>query len=229
LHLFNKAIEFDPEFASAYGMAAWCHVRRKGNRWTTDRVKEASEAARVARRAVELGKEDAVALSTGGFALAYVAGDLDDGAAFIDQALALNPNLASAWTVSGWVRSLLGEHETALEHFAHSMRLSPLDPFLLVAQSGIAIAHFHAGRYDEASSWAEKALREDPNYLPAVRVLAASSALAGRLQEAQNAMAHLRTIDPGLRVSDLKDLTPRRRPEDFARYAEGLRKAGLPD
>jgi tetratricopeptide (TPR) repeat protein len=191
----------------------------------TDRVRETSEAARLARRAVELGKEDAVALSTGGFALAYVAGDLDDGAAFIDQALALNPNLASAWTVSGWVRSLLGEHETALEHFAHSMRLSPLDPFLLVAQSGIAIAHFHTGRYDEASSWAEKALREDPNYLPAIRVLAASR----RLQEAQNAMARLRAIDPGLRVSDLKDLTPRRRPEDVAGYAEGLRKAGLPD
>jgi TolB-like protein/Tfp pilus assembly protein PilF len=229
LHLFYKAIEFDPDFSSAYGMAAWCYIRRKGNRWMTDQVKEASEAARLARRAVELGKEDAVALSNGGFALAYVVGDLDDGAAFIDQALALNPNLASAWTVSGWVRILLGQHETALEHFAHSMRLSPVDPFMLVAQNGNAVAHFHAGRYDEASSWAEKALREDPNYLPAVRVLAASSALAGRLQEAQNAMARLRAIDPALRVSDLMDLNPRRRPEDTARYAEGLRKAGLPD
>jgi tetratricopeptide (TPR) repeat protein len=229
LHLFNKAIEFDPDFSSAYGMAAWCYIRRKGNRWMTDRVKEASEATRLARQAVELGKDDAVALSNGGFALAYVGGDLDDGAAFVDQALALNPNLASAWTVSGWVRILLGQHETALEHFAHSMRLSPLDPFMLVARSGIALAHFHSGRYDEAASWAEKALRENPNYLPAVRVLAASSALAGRLREAQNAMARLRAIDPALRVSDLMDLNPRRRPEDAARYAEGLRKAGLPD
>jgi tetratricopeptide (TPR) repeat protein len=169
---------------------------------------ESLEAARVARRAVELGKEDAVALSTGGFALAYVAGDFDDGAAFIDQALALNPNLASAWTVSGWVRIFLGQHETAFEHFAHSMRLSPLDPLMFVAQNGIALVHFYAGRYEEASSWAEKALREDPNYLPAVRVLAASSALAGRLQEAQNAIARLRAIDPTLRVSDLRDLIP---------------------
>jgi TolB-like protein len=229
LHLFNKAIEFDPEFSSAYGMAAWCYVRRKGSRWMTDRVRETSEAARLARRAVELGKEDAVALSTGGFALAYVVGDIDDGAAFIDQALALNPNLASAWTVSGWVRIFLGEHEAALEHFAHSMRLSPLDPFMFVAQNGIALVHFCIGRYDEASSWAEKALREDPNYLPAVRVLAASSALAGRLQETQNAMARLRAIDPTLRVSDLVDLTPRLRPGDAARWVEGLRKAGLPD
>jgi TolB-like protein/Flp pilus assembly protein TadD len=229
LQLFNNAIDFDPDFSSAYGMASWCYVQRKSSRWMTDRVKEASEAGWLARRAVALGKEDAVALSTGGYTLAYVVGDLDDGAAFINQALALNPNLASAWTVRGWVSILLGEHEVALEHFAQSMRLSPLDPLMFAAQYGIAFAHFFAGHYDEASSWADKALREDPDYYPAIRVCAASSALAGRLEAAQNAMARLREIDPTVRVSDLRDLPPLRRPEDVARYAEGLRKAGLPE
>ena len=62
----------------------------------TDRAQEIAEAERLARRAVELGKDDAVALCYGGFALAYVVGELDDGAAFIDRALALNPNLAWA-------------------------------------------------------------------------------------------------------------------------------------
>ena len=229
LRLFYKAIELDPEFSSAYGMAAWCYARRKGSRWMVDRVKETAEAARLARRVVELRKEDAVALSTGGFALAYVVGELDDGAALLDQALVLNPNLAVAWTFSGWVRIFLGEHEMALEHFARSMRLSPLDPLMYVAQSGIAVAHFCTGRYDEASSWAEKALLESPNYYPALRVFAASNALAGRLEDAQKAMARLRELDPTVRVSDLRDLITRRRPEDATRYAEGLRKAGLPE
>src|SRR5262249_52889747 len=102
LRLFYRAIELDGDFAAAHGHAAWCIGRRKANRWSTDRVKEVSEAARLARRAVEVGKEDAVALSTAGFALAYVVGDLDDGAAFIDRALVLNPNLASTWYFSGW-------------------------------------------------------------------------------------------------------------------------------
>jgi TolB-like protein/Tfp pilus assembly protein PilF len=229
LQLFNNAIEFDPDFSSAYGMAAWCYVQRKVSRWMTDRVRETSEAARLARRAVALGKEDAVALSTGGYALAYVVGNLDDGAAIINQALALNPNLASAWTVRGWVSILLGEHEVALEHFAQSMRLSPLDPLMYAAQHGIAFAHFFVGHYDKASSWAEKALREDPDYYPAIRVCAASSALAGRLDHAQKAAARLREIDPTFRVSDLRDYTLLRRPEDVARYTEGLRKAGLPE
>jgi hypothetical protein len=40
-------------------------------------------------RAVELGREDAIALSMGGVALALVVGDVEDGAAFIDEALVL--------------------------------------------------------------------------------------------------------------------------------------------
>jgi tetratricopeptide (TPR) repeat protein len=96
-------------------------------------------------------------------------------------------------------------------------------------QNGMAAAHFLAGRYDEASSWAEKALREHPNYLPAIRMSAASHAFAGRLAEAQKAVARMRQIDPALRVAGLKDVVPFRRPEDFARYVEGLRRAGLPD
>ena len=220
LRLFYKAIELDPDFSSAYGMAAWCYARRKGSRWMVDQVKETAEAARLARRVVELRKEDAVALSRGGFALAYVVGDLDDGAALLDQALVLDPNLAAGWTFSGWVRIFLGEHEMALEHFARSMRLSPLDPLTYVAQNGIALAHFCTGRYDEASSWAEKALLESPNYYPALRVFAASNALAGRLEDAQKAMARLREMDPTVRVSDLRDLITRRRPEDATRYAE---------
>jgi adenylate cyclase len=94
LRLFRNATDLDPGFASAYGMAAWCYVPRKANFWMEERAQEIEEAARLARRAVNLGSGDAVALSGGGYALAFVAHDLDDGSAFIDQALALNPNLA---------------------------------------------------------------------------------------------------------------------------------------
>ena len=229
LRMFRRAIELDGDFAAAHGQAAFCVGRRKANRWTKDGAAEASEAARLARRAVELGKGDAVALSTAGFALAYVVGDLDDGAAFIDRALVLNPNLASTWYFSGWVRIFLGELELATRHFAQSMRLSPLDPFIYLAMSGIAFVHFFAGRYNEALSSVEKALQESPNNHSALRIFAASNALAGRLEDAQKAMARLREIDPDFRISDVRNLMPIRRPEHFARYVEGLRKAGLPD
>jgi tetratricopeptide (TPR) repeat protein len=229
LRLFIKAIELDPDFASAYGMASWCYARRKGSRWMIDHVQETAETARLARRAAELGWDDAVALAWGGFALAYGVHDVDAGAALIDRALLLNPNLAEAWHFGGWVRIYLGEPEVAIEHLVHAMRLSPLDPLTFVAQIAIAFAHFFAGRYDDASSWAEKALREKPECHPALRIAAASNALAGRLEKARNAVARSRQLNPMPHISNLKNQIPLRRPEDLARYAEGLRKAGLPE
>ena len=104
LRLFYNSIDLDPSFAPANGMAAWCWVQRKAMGWITDRIREIDETARLARRAAALGRDDAVALSTAGFALAYVAHDAETGAAFIDRGVALKPNLAWAWLYSGWVR-----------------------------------------------------------------------------------------------------------------------------
>ena len=229
LPLFYKAIELDTNFASAYGMAAWCYAWRKLNGWMTDRTQEIAETARLARRAAELGPDDAVALSRGAHALGYVVGDLDTAATFADRALALNPNLAGAWYASGWVRVFLGESDVAIKHFAQAMRLSPLDPHSIGMQAGTAFAHFLAGRFEEASLWAGKAMWEHTNYLTTLVVAAASNALAGRPAEAQNTMVRLRELDPTLRVSNVKDWAAFRRPEDLAKLEEGLRKAGLPE
>ena len=230
LRLFNRAIELDPEFASAYGMAAWCYVRPKASGWMIDPANEIAETARLARRAVELGKDDAVALAASGSALAYVVGDLDTGVALIDRALALNPNLAAAWYFGGWVKIWLGEPDAAIERLARAMRLSPLDPQMPRMQTAMASAHFFAGRHDEASSWMEMALREAPDFLTGLRISAASNALAGRLESARKAVTRLQELHPALRVSNFKDTAgPYRRPEDLAKYEDALRKAGLPE
>ena len=75
----------------------------------TSRRQENVEVARLARKAADLGKDDAVALSFGGFAIGYVAGELVEGAALVDRAIALNPNLAAAWCASGLLKTRLGD------------------------------------------------------------------------------------------------------------------------
>jgi TolB-like protein len=230
LQHFYAAVERDPDFVLACARAALCYSHRKANGWMVDRSQEVAEAARLARRAVEVGRDDAVALSYGGDALAYVVGDLDDGAAFVDRALGLNPNLAAAWGFSSWMKVCFGEPDAAIKHAARAMRLSPVDSSTYEWQSNTALAHFCAGRYDDAASWAEGALREQPNYAYALRVAAAGHALAGRLTEARKAMARLRQAHPELRLSTLADvMSPLRRPEDRAKWVDGLRKAGLPE
>ena len=192
---------------------------------------EIAEAARLAWRAAELGKDDAVALAFGGLALGYVAGDLEGAIALIDRALVLNPNLAVGWYASGTVRAFRGgEPEVAIAHLHRAMRLSPFDPFMFTMQGVTAFAHFFAGRYDEATAWAEKAFWERPNILATLRIAAASNALAGRLEEARKAIARALELDPEMRVSNLEGrIGWFRRPEDFAKYADALRKAGLPE
>jgi len=230
LRLLGRAIELDPDFGSAYALAAGCYAISKVNGWLANPAHEIAVAEKLARRAAELGKGDAVALSASGYVLAYVVRDLETGAAFIDRALALNPNRAMAWHHGGWTKTWLGEPDAAIERLAHGMRLSPLDPRMPGMQTAMAHPYFFQGRYDEASSWAAMALQDAPDWQPALHINAASHALAGRSEAARKALARSRELNPALRVSNLRDvLGPYRRPEDIARYQEGLRKAGLPE
>jgi TolB-like protein/class 3 adenylate cyclase/Tfp pilus assembly protein PilF len=229
LSSFHRAIELDPNFAAAYGMAARCYAQRKGSGWMTDCSDDVAEAVRLARRAVALSKDDAVALCTAGFALAHFVGDMEYGDALISQALALNPNLASAWLFSGWAKASLGEAEVAIEHVTRAMRLSPNDPQKFSMFAALGLAHFIAGRYTQALAFAEAAARERPEYVHPICIVAASAALAGRSDVADKAIVTLRQIAPDLRLSNLRTVQPIRRPEDFARWAEGMRLAGLPE
>jgi TolB-like protein len=229
LQLFFKAIEHDDGFGSAYGMAAYCFLLRRVFLWMTDPATERVETTRLARRAAETGWDDALALARAGHALATAAGELDSAAVMIDRARNLNPNLAVAWYASGWLRNLLGEPRTAIQHMAYAMRLSPRDPETCRMQAGMAFAQFLLSRYDEALSWAQMASLQQPRYPTPIEVAAASAALAGNLDLARTWIARLHEIDPDYRVSDFKNLRPLRRPEDLARYEDGLRKAGLPE
>lgn len=122
-----------------------------------------------------------------------------------------------------------GEPDGAIERLQTAMRLSQRDPLLFRMHAGIAYAHFFAGHYEEASTWAERAVRARSTWLTAVRMAAVSNALAGRPDEAKKFMDRMTEMDPALRVSNIKDLLPLRRPEDFAKWAEALRLAGLPE
>jgi TolB-like protein/class 3 adenylate cyclase len=224
-----RAIELDPNFASACGMAARCYAQRKGSGWITDSAHDVAEAAKLARRAVALGKDDAVALCTAGFALVHLGEDIEYGDALISQALVLNPNLASAWLFSGWAKASLGEPEVAIEHVTRAMRLSPNDPLKFSMFCALGLAHFIAGRYTQALAVAEAAARDRPEYVHPICIVAASAALSGALDEAKKAMVILRQLDPTLRISNLRRLQAIKRPEDLAKWEEGLRLAGLPE
>jgi hypothetical protein len=99
----------------------------------------------------------------------------------------------------------------------------------------MASTYFFVGRYDEALAWAERSarsVRADGGFLYIKAMMAASAALAGNAARAREALDVLRREYPDFSVSSLSRLGtvfPFRRPQDLARMAEGLRKAGVAD
>jgi hypothetical protein len=122
---------------------------------------------------------------------------------------------------SGCAKVSLGKVDAAVECLARAMRLSPPDPQVFSMHTALD--------YADALSWAETAMRELPIFVLPMCIATTSAALAGRLHEAREVMARLRKLRPALRLSDLNHTILLRRPEDFARWTDGLRRAGLPE
>jgi TolB-like protein/class 3 adenylate cyclase/Tfp pilus assembly protein PilF len=229
LQNFERAIDSDRNYASAYGMCAYCYVWRKANGWLADKERAIAETERLARTASRLGPDDAVALAQAGFALAFVVGELDDGMALIERAVALNPNLAAAWRFSGYVSVFLGQPDLAIEPLERALRLSPLDPLMFIVQNGIVLAHFFAGRYEEALAYAKKTMAQNPNYATAIMMAAVSAALVGREDEMTRAVSQLLKLDPACKMSSFRNVWPLRREEDLAAFDKGLQLTKLPE
>jgi adenylate cyclase len=217
LRLTQTANKLDPDFALAYALGAQMLGQKKGFGWRVDAAGEIREARRLARRAIELDKLDPTVLAGAGHALCFVVREVEDGANLLSRAIDLDPNLAFARTWSGWSQVYLGDGDAAIEQFHVALRLSPLDPRIFLSQTGVAYAHFLAGRYEDAASWATAAIRLQSNFLVAHRILMASHVMAGRITEARQVCAEALQIDPTQRISKNR------------KFAEALRIAGMPE
>jgi TolB-like protein/class 3 adenylate cyclase len=230
IKLIKIASGIDPEFAVAYALGARCYIQRKAFGWKIDPVsQEIAEARRLAKRAIELDKDDPSVLAWAGIALAFVVGEVDEGAALVSRAINLDPNMAAARRWRGWVHLYLGEVDAAIKQFEFALRLSPLNLRNFVVQTGLAYANFFAGRDNEASTWAATAIGQQPNYFTAQLIMMACHAVSGRIEEAREICARLIQWNPALRISRIRARTPFRRAEDIGRLAQAYRIAGMPE
>ncbi len=102
LRLVEQAIVTDRDFSSAHGLKALCQAHRKLRGWGAIEVAEA-DGLQAAMRAVETSNDDPAALALGGLAMAYLGGNLREGLAHVERALALNPNYALAMRYAGHI------------------------------------------------------------------------------------------------------------------------------
>jgi TolB-like protein/class 3 adenylate cyclase/Flp pilus assembly protein TadD len=221
--LLVEAIRLDPGYAPALALAAYFEAKAS----VFGRASGTRKASDLAERAVRADALDPLALGIYGFVSANAEGDLDQAAEYVDRALTLNPNSPLLWNFAGEVRMYLGDHDGAIECLHRSMRLNPLDQRTITNAAYLAFAHLFRHEPEEAVRWASRGVLLARNPLT-YRILAASLAAAGRIDEARAAAAEMLRLQPNACLSRSRGANYRR-PEDLATYVEALRRAGLPE
>jgi tetratricopeptide (TPR) repeat protein len=99
-------------------------VTRRAHGWGVSEA-EIDESVRLARQAIQWGKDDPDALWMAGASLSAFAGEDALGASIIERALTLNPNSAHAWDAKGWVAYRQNQLDAAVDAFKRAIRLVP--------------------------------------------------------------------------------------------------------
>lgn len=227
--LFATAMAHDPGFALPAAWAARWYSLNVGQGWSLDPRADMEQAANLSARAIELDRQNAVALATHAHLRSFLFHDYDTALVFFERALSACPNSALAWLLSSATLSYVGRTADAIRHAEHGLRLSPFDQSLFSYYNLLGLAHYAHGDMAQAIKWYHLSFTEMPNFTATLRVYAAALAAAGEVERAHDIAARLLAVEPGFSISDYaRTRMPFRDERIRARYITDLRAAGLP-
>lgn len=216
-----RAIEIDPTFAEAYAWLAVAHI----NAWQmlAEPMEHHREPSLIAaRKAVALDPGNADALANLGYVLGSD-GNHEEGEAELGKALRVNPNHADALIFLAVVKALAGDPHGGTEPIQRAYRLNPHPPGWYHWFAGFA--HYAAGLYEQSVA---TLLHDSIRGTGSQRVLAASLAQLGRIDEARKEAAAFLAMVPSFRILTWADAHPFKLEVDRQRFIDGYSRAGLP-
>lgn len=225
--LLEASLRADPASSVAHGWLAYWNLLLVGQGWSDNPAASSAEAAALAERAVMLDPGDARALTLAGHVRGFLGKRPEEAGALHERAIALNPNLALAWCFSGLSHSYMGRHEEAVARINQAIKLSPSDPHGFFFDTAMIMPHMMRGDYASAVESGRRAVEFNPLFSSAYKGYLAALGLLDRGREAREVLNRLMTLEPGFSVQEAVVRSPLSRPEDIARYADGLRRAGL--
>ena len=223
----RQAIALDPALASAHSRLAYAIVLSMVYFDAPPDQAKMDEALAAAERAIQLDDQDANSYFTmGRVRLARREYDLAIDA--LQYALELNPCLAVAYCGLGDSLAYEGRLDQAMEQFDKAIRLSPHDPFRWAFYSYRSLAHLFRDEFEEAVSWARKAVQiPNAQYWAKAHLVAALGCL-GDEEQAGSAVKDLMLAKPEFSLDFAREhLFYIKRSDQMKMYLHGLRKAGV--
>jgi adenylate cyclase len=223
--LAEEAIALDPMYARAYFSLAFTHQM---DVWlgTSKSPKDSMEKAmELIQKAITLDDTYGAAHAFLGWIFSMT-GQHDKAVAEGEKAVALNPNSADSHNTLGKILTFAGRYEESIPELKTAIRLNPIPPNVYLYSLGISYAL--TGNLDEAITWGEKAVRREPNALPARLFITAFYSRAGRDEEARIEAAEVLRINPKFSLEKYAKTVTYKNQEDVERTITApLRKAGL--
>ncbi len=147
------------------------HVLRFEHGLSDSRATDLAAARRYAEAALAEDPLYSLAHTLNGMIDCQLSYNFDAAYASFELALEDNPNEALALGLKGLTCAYLDMPDRAVEFTEAARAIMPIGPQKFYYETMSAVAHISAGRFEEASDRAERALAENPGFPPAIRVL----------------------------------------------------------
>ncbi len=226
LAILRRALELDPGYINAHAQVCYAHTSAFATRWWT--FQQAQAAMPHARRVLDSGTDDPLALAYVGHYMAYIGRGYQEGLTALQRAAVLNPNSGTVQMLLGWVFNYLNETAPAIEHLERAKRLSPLHPHIGVINSGIGNAYAQAGDYETAVRHFEQAMTEYPEFASNQMMLIGVYWALGRKGDAARMAEWLRRKVPDMTVQTFIETRPHHSEDYRDLMVEALRGTGFP-
>lgn len=231
LRLFEQALQIDQQTAGALVGIAWVYANAYLARWPDASIEHLKIAEDDVDRAIAIDRTNAVAHHVKGWILRgrkKTAAALEE----FEAAISHNRNLPNSYAQIGLLKIESGRPEETLPFIEKAIQLSPRDPNLGFWFAFAGLAQFHMGNPAEAIRWLEKSRRTGLAVRNPLAYLVSAYAEAGKIRDAQTALAELYRLFPGATISRLKGDEFSDDPGFLAgreRMYAGLRALGMPD
>ena len=224
--LFSRAVALDPAFARAHAGLSFTHFQSALIGYSPDIETERHKARLYANRCMELDPLDPFVNLTMG-RVEWISGRLEESLGWMERSISLSPNFAFAIYNSALVGTLLGDGEVNEARVAKAISLSPIDPLSYAMLATRCLTYVVRGDFQTAADWGNLAVRSPNAHIQIFAIAAFSNELAGRTDQAENLVAHIKRSNPTFTAADFLKAFPLAPARVRNEVAQSLARLGL--